>query len=131
MRWHLSVGVERKPAQTGTAGSRQCGAFPFRAKARTSTPNFLSGPPPKDDALFNRSGHGASELGFFTDTTHCRVGTQGMTRSTRSASAKQKTWAAVWAIRRPAHDGQNPRHLQLKARSTSFLQVAHPRRRKP
>lgn len=29
---------------------------------------------------------------------HCRVGTQGMTRSTK--------WATVWAIRRLAHDGQ-------------------------
>src|SRR5712691_2717770 len=56
--------------------------------------------------------------GIGTDTTHWRVGTQGMTHSTR--------WDAVWAIRRPAHDGQNPRRLQLKASSISFLQVSHP-----
>ena len=41
-----------------------------------------------------------------------------MTRSTR--------WAAVWAIHRPAHDGQNPRRLQLKTRRTFFLHVSHP-----
>src|SRR5712691_13333217 len=56
--------------------------------------------------------------GMGTDATHWRVGTQGMTHSTR--------WDAVWAIRRPAHDGQNPRRLQLKASSISFLQVSHP-----
>ena len=61
--------------------------------------------------------------GIGTDTTHCRVGTQGITCSTR--------WAAVWAIRWPAHDGQNPRRVQLKASSISCLQVSHPRRRKP
>src|SRR5262249_12492037 len=44
--------------------------------------------------------------GMGTDTTHWRVGTQGRTHSTR--------WAAVWAMRRAAHDGQNPRRLQLK-----------------
>src|SRR3989442_2640007 len=53
-----------------------------------------------DEDIQYRKGRG-------TDTTHCRVGTQGITPSTR--------WAAVWAIRRPAHEGQNPRRLQLKA----------------
>src|SRR5438128_12246434 len=48
----------------------------------------------REDAIQYRKGIGP-------DTTHWRVGTQGMTRSTRCA--------AVWAIRRPAHDGQNPR----------------------
>ena len=32
MRWDLGVGVERKPVDTDTAGSRQCGVFPFIAK---------------------------------------------------------------------------------------------------
>ena len=41
-----------------------------------------------------------------------RVGTQRITCSTR--------WATVCAMRRPAHDGQNPRRLQLKA-SSSFV----------
>src|SRR5574341_883431 len=58
-----------------------------------------------------------------TETTHCRVGTQGLTHSTR--------WAAVWAIRRPAHDGQNPRRLQLKGSSSSCWHVSQPSRRKP
>ena len=56
-----------------------------------------------------------------TDTTHWRVGTQGMTPSTKCA--------AVWAMRRPAHDGQKPRRLQLKASRTSCLQVSHPSKR--
>ena len=46
-----------------------------------------------------------------------------MTHSTRCA--------AVWAMRRPAHAGQKPRRLQLKASSTACLQVSHPMRRKP
>src|SRR5262247_1137448 len=53
--------------------------------------------------------------GIGTDTTHWRVGTQGMTHSTR--------WATVWAIRQAAHDGQNPRRLQLKGKRSSCLQV--------
>ena len=61
--------------------------------------------------------------GTGTDTTHWRVGTQGMTRSTR--------WAAVCAMRRPAQEGQNPRRLQLKARSNSLGQVSQPSRRNP
>jgi len=69
-----------------------------------------------EDAIQYRKGMG-------TDTTHCRVGTQGMTHSTK--------WAAVWAIRRPAHDGQNPRRLQLKGSSSSFWHVSQPSRRKP
>src|SRR4029450_13217453 len=51
--------------------------------------------------------------GTGTDTTHWRVGTQGMTCSTR--------WAAVCAMRRPAQEGQNPRRLQLKASSNSCI----------
>jgi hypothetical protein len=34
MRRHMGVGVERKPAQTGTAGSRPCGAFPAGAQVQ-------------------------------------------------------------------------------------------------
>jgi hypothetical protein len=69
-----------------------------------------------DAAIHYRKGTG-------TETTHGGVGTQGMTRSTR--------WAAVWAMRRPAHDGHNPRRLQLKASSTSCVQVSQPSRSKP
>src|SRR5437867_2933141 len=61
--------------------------------------------------------------GIGTETTHWRVGTQGITHSTR--------WAAVWAMRRAAHDGQNPRRLQLQGSSSSFGHVSQPRRRKP
>ena len=39
-----------------------------------------------------------------SDNTHCRTGTRGSTRSTRNA--------AVSAMRRPPHEGQNPRPLQ-------------------
>jgi len=33
VRWDLGVGVERKPVDTGTAGSCEFGTFPFLAKA--------------------------------------------------------------------------------------------------
>src|SRR6266446_4118237 len=69
-----------------------------------------------DAAIQYRKGTG-------TDTTHGRVGTQGRTHSTRCA--------AVWAMRRAAHDGQNPRRLQLKGSSSSFGHVSQPSRRKP
>src|SRR6266567_1183815 len=69
-----------------------------------------------EDVIQYRSGIG-------TETTHCRVATQGMTCSTR--------WAAIWAMRRPAHEGQNPRRLQLKGTRSSCLHVSQPRRRKP
>src|SRR5262249_39756461 len=69
-----------------------------------------------DAAIQYRTGTG-------TDTTHWRVGTQGITRSTR--------WAAVWAMRRPAQAGQNPRRLQRNASSSSCWQGSQPSRRKP
>jgi hypothetical protein len=72
-----------------------------------------------------RSGEAAIQYrnGIGTETTHGRVGTQGMTHSTREA--------AVWAIRRAAHDGHNPRRLPLKGRSSALGHVSQPRRRKP
>src|SRR5207249_5159241 len=45
VRWHLGVGVQRKPVDTGTAGARQCGAFPCIPKARANT----SHPTPSTD----------------------------------------------------------------------------------
>ena len=69
-----------------------------------------------DEAIQYRKGMG-------TETTHWRTGTQGMTCSTRCP--------AVYAMRRPAHDGQNPRRLQLKGNSNSWWQVSQPSRRKP
>ena len=45
VRWHLGVGVQRKPVDTGTAGARECGAFPCIPKARANT----SHPTPSTD----------------------------------------------------------------------------------
>src|SRR5262245_45202367 len=66
---------------------------------------------------------GINSKGMGTETAHWRVGTQGMTHSARCA--------AIWAIRRAAHEGQNPRRLQLKGTSSSSWQVSQPSRRKP
>src|SRR6516162_3082581 len=63
-----------------------------------------------DAAIQSRNGMG-------TDTTHGRVGTQGRTHSTR--------WAPVWAMRRAAHDGHNPRRLPLKGSSSALGHVEH------
>jgi hypothetical protein len=57
-----------------------------------------------------------------SDSTHWRTGTWGMTWSTRCA--------AVCAMRRAPHDGQNPRRLQLKATSLSWPQSPQRSRRK-
>ena len=51
-----------------------------------------------------------------TMSPNCRVATCGITRSTQ--------WAAFSAIRRPAHDGQNPRVLQENNTRRSW---SHPR----
>jgi hypothetical protein len=58
-----------------------------------------------------------------SDSTHWRTGTCGMTWSTRCA--------AVCAIRRAPHDGQDPRRLQLNATSLSWPQSPQRSRRKP
>ena len=52
--------------------------------------------------------------GIGSDRTHWRIGTWGMTWSTRCA--------AVCAMRRAPHEGQKPRRLQLKATSLSWPQ---------
>ena len=49
---------------TGTAGSRECRAFPFIPKSWANPSYVLSGPLPKGDALRDRGGHGASEFGL-------------------------------------------------------------------
>ncbi len=67
MRWNLGVGVEGKTVDTGTAGTREFGAFTFITKSRANPPNFLSGPLAKGDALCDRSGHGAGEFGFVVE----------------------------------------------------------------
>ena len=65
MRRNLGVGVQGKPVDTGTAGTREFRAFPFIAKARANPSHVLPGSLAKTDALFDRSRHGASEFGFF------------------------------------------------------------------
>src|SRR5713101_5887145 len=64
MGWHLGVGVERKAVDTSAARTRECGTFPFITKSRANPSNVLSGPLPTGDALLDRGGHGASELGL-------------------------------------------------------------------
>src|SRR5713226_6445665 len=64
MRWDLSVRMERKPVDTGTAGARQCGVFTFIPKARANAAHVLSGSLPKGDALRDGGRHGAGELGL-------------------------------------------------------------------
>jgi hypothetical protein len=69
-----------------------------------------------DAAIPDRQGPG-------TETTHWRMGTRETTCATR--------WAVVCAIRRPAHDGHNPRRLQMKGSRSSWWQVSRPSRSKP
>ncbi len=64
MRWDLGVRMERKPVDTGTAGARQCGVFPFIPKARANAPDLLAGPLPKGKALRDGGGQGAGEGGL-------------------------------------------------------------------
>ena len=63
------------------------------------------------------------EGGIGSDSTHWRTGTCGMTWSTGCA--------AVCAMRRAPHAGQNPRRLQLNATRLSWPQSPQRRRRKP
>jgi len=65
MCWHLGVGMQRKPVDTGTAGARECGAFPFIPKARANPAHRLPGPLAKGDALRDGGGQGAREHGCF------------------------------------------------------------------
>ncbi len=64
MRWHLGVGVQRKPVDTGTAGARECGAFPCIPKARANTSHLLSGPLAKGNTLLDGGGQGVCEDGL-------------------------------------------------------------------
>src|SRR5882724_3525555 len=64
MGWHLGVGMQRKPVDTGTAGARECGEFPFIPKARANPSHRLPGPLAKGDALRDGGGQGARERGF-------------------------------------------------------------------
>jgi hypothetical protein len=63
----LGVGMQRKPVDTGTAGARACGEFPFIPKARANPSHRLPGPLAKGDALRDGGDQGARELGCFTE----------------------------------------------------------------
>jgi len=58
-----------------------------------------------------------------SESTHCRTGTSGSTRSTNCA--------AVSAMRRPSHEGQKPRPLHEKAATRSRPQPSQCTRTKP
>ena len=64
---------------------------------------------------------GRKRLG--SDNTHCRIGTRGMTASTKCA--------AVAAMRLLVQDGQTPRPLQEKATRNSAVQSGQRARAKP
>src|SRR5712691_13005860 len=64
MRRNLGVGVQGKPVNTGTAGTRQRGALTLGAKACANAPDLLAGPFPKGNTLLDGGGQGARELGL-------------------------------------------------------------------
>jgi hypothetical protein len=64
MRWHLGIGVQRKPVDTDTAGARECGAFPCIPTARAKTSHLLSGPLAKGHTLLDGSGQRVGEGGL-------------------------------------------------------------------
>src|SRR5712692_8927796 len=70
--------TQRKPVDTGTAGPRECGAFPCIATSRAHPSHVLSGPLPKGDALRDRGGHGASELGLVVEQGIIACGHSGV-----------------------------------------------------
>src|SRR3977135_1348211 len=77
MGWDLGVGVQGKSVDTGAARTRECGTFPFITKARANPSHVLSDPLPEGDALRDRGGHGAREIGL--------VGAQGIIACGRCA----------------------------------------------
>jgi hypothetical protein len=58
-----------------------------------------------------------------SDSVHCRIGTYGMTWSTRCAK--------VCEIRQAPHDGQDPQRVQLRASRLSWPGVVCARRWRP
>jgi hypothetical protein len=59
--------VQRRPVDSGTAGSRECGEFSFITKARAHPSHFLAGPFPTGDTLCDRGRHGAREFGLVVE----------------------------------------------------------------
>lgn len=63
MRWSLRVGVQRKPMDTGTARTRQCGACPFLPTARAHPSPRLPGPRATGHTRRDGGGQSARERG--------------------------------------------------------------------
>src|SRR5262249_59490018 len=99
VRGGLGIGVEGKALHAGTARTGERGHLALGTKTGAEAPDLR---------------------GTGTDTTHWRVGAQGMTCSTRGA--------AVCAMRRPVQEGQKPRHLQLPAFSANNPPLHVPRK---
>ena len=62
VRRDLSVGVQGKPVDAGTAGTCECGRLALVTKSRTDAPDLLSGPLSTGDALLHRGRQGPGEL---------------------------------------------------------------------
>jgi hypothetical protein len=64
VRRDLSVGVQGKPMQAGTAGIGERRRLTLVAQSRADAPNLLASPLPKGDALLHRGRHSTGEFGF-------------------------------------------------------------------
>src|SRR5262245_2364011 len=62
VRWDRSVGVERKPVNTGAARTREPWRLALSAKARADATHVQAGPFPTSDAVLDGGRHGAGEL---------------------------------------------------------------------
>src|SRR5262245_23108114 len=122
----LGVGVQGKALDAGTAGPRQRGHLALGAKACANAPHPLASSLAKGDALLYRGSHGAGEFGSVIDQRIIAGGYRRVEARLQVSQPPQRAadsmadlldhhptrCAAVWAMRRPAHDGQNPRRLQ-------------------
>ena len=108
VRWDVGVGVQRKPMDTGTAGTCECGAFPCIPKARANPSHLLSDTLPKGKTLFHGGRRGAGELGFFT---------QAHTSVRRENPQKAGTPRAAACLGRP-FPAAHPQHPRRRPRFT-------------
>ena len=95
MRRNLGVGVQRKPVDTGTAGSREFRAFPFIPKSRADAAHFLPGAFPKGDTLLDRGRYGASEFRCVVEQRVIPGGHSGML----GGSTLRKRGLRPWSVR--------------------------------